>query len=90
MLAVAVQALLAGQAAWEARVAARAAARANAFGEDAATAARGHLRARLERGLIVRASAEGDVRVSIRIPTILPALSLGRASATSHFRPQGA
>ena len=88
VLAVALQALLAGQAAWEARVAARAAARAHAFGADAATAARGHLRPRLEKGLIVRASAEGDVRVSVRIPAIFPALSLGRASATSHFRPQ--
>ena len=90
VLAAAVQALLAGQAAWEARVAARAAARANAFGHDAAAAARGHLRAGLERDLIVRAGAEGDVRVSVRIPAILPALSLGRASATSRFRPQGA
>ena len=90
VLAAALQALLAGQAAWEARVAARAAARANAFGHDAAAAARGHLRAGLERDLIVRASANGDVRVSVRIPAVLPVLSLGRASATSHFRPQGA
>ena len=90
VLAAAVQALLAGQAAWEARVAARAAARANAFGHDPAAAARGHLRSGLEKTLLVRASADGDVRVSVRIPMILPALSLGRASASSHFRPQGA
>jgi hypothetical protein len=88
VLAVVAQALLAGQAAWEARVAARAAARANAFGHDAAAAARGHLRASLERGLRVKAGTEGDVRVSIRIPPILPSVSLGRVSATSHFRPQ--
>jgi hypothetical protein len=88
IVAVVAQALLAGQAAWEARVASRAAARANAFGHDAATAARGHLRAGLERSLIVKASADGDVRVSIRIPSILPSVSLGRVSATSHFRPQ--
>ena len=88
VVAVVAQALLAGQAAWEARVASRAAARANAFGHDAATAARGHLRAGLERSLIVKASTEGDVRVSIRIPSIVPSLSLGRVSATSHFRPQ--
>jgi hypothetical protein len=88
VLAVVVQALLAGQAAWEARVAARAAARANAFGHDAAAAARGHLRPTLERGLVVKASADGDVRVSVRIPSILPAVSLGRVSASSHFRPQ--
>ena len=88
VLAAALQALLAGQAAWEARVAARAAARANAFGHDAVAAARGHLRADLERGLLVKAGAEGDVRVSVRIPSILPSVSMGRVSATSHFRPQ--
>jgi hypothetical protein len=89
VLAVAFQALLAGQAVWEARVAARAAARAHAFGADAGVAARSHLRPRLERGLRVRAGDDGDVRVSVRIPTVLPAIALGRASATSHFRPQG-
>jgi hypothetical protein len=89
VLAVAFQALLAGQAVWEARVAARAAARAHAFEGDAAAAARSHLRPRLERGLRVRAGTDGDVRVSVRIPTVLPALALGRVSATSHFRPQG-
>jgi hypothetical protein len=88
VVAVAAQALLVGQAAWEVRVAARAAARANAFGHDAAAAARGHLRAGLERDLIVKASPDGDVRVSIRIPSIVPSVSMGRASATSHFRPQ--
>jgi hypothetical protein len=89
ILAVGYQALLAGQAVWEARVAARAAARAHALGADAAAAARSHLRPRLERGLRVRAGSDGDVRVSVRIPTVLPAVALGRASATSHFRPQG-
>ena len=89
LLAVAFQALLAGQAAWEARVAARAAARAHAAGGDATAAARGHLRARLEPGLRVKAETSGDVRISVRIPRVVPALSLGRASATSHFRPQG-
>ena len=61
LLAVAFQALLAGQAAWEARVAARAAARAHAAGGDATAAARGHLRARLEPGLRVKAETSGDV-----------------------------
>jgi hypothetical protein len=83
------QALLAGQAVWEARVAARAAARAHAFGADAAGAARAHLRPRLERGLRVRTTADGDVRVSVRVPTVLPAVRLGRIAASSHFRPQG-
>jgi uncharacterized protein (UPF0333 family) len=89
VIAVAYQALLAGQAVWEARVAARAAARAHALGGDAAGAARSHLPPRLERGLRVRPGDDGDVRVSVRIPSVLPALALGRASATSHFRSQG-
>ena len=90
IVALAWQALLAGQAVWEARVAARAAARAHAFGADATDAARAHLRPRLEHGLKVHAGAGGDVRVSVRIPTVLRAVDLGRVSATSHFRPQGA
>ena len=89
VVAFALQALLAGQAVWEARVAARAAARAHAVGADAAGAARAHLRPRLEHGLQVSATAGGDVRVSVRIPTVLPAVRLGRVSASSHFRPQG-
>src|SRR3954453_5952673 len=74
ILALAYQALLAGQTVWEARVAARAAARANAFGGDAAGAARAHLRAPLERGMQVHADPDGDVRVSVRVPTVLPAV----------------
>lgn len=87
-LAVAYQALLAAQALWEVRVAARAAARAHAVGADATAAARSHLRAGRERELRVEAADGGDVDVSIRIPSVLPAITLGRASATSHFRPQ--
>lgn len=89
VLALAYQAVLAGQAVWEVRVAARAAARAHAFGADAAAAARTHLRAGLEPGLQVRAADDGDVRVSVRVPAVLPAVRLGRVSATSHFQPQG-
>lgn len=88
VLAVAYQAVLAGQSLWEVRVAARAAARAHAFGADPAAAARGHLRSSLERGLRVTAEDAGQVRVSVRVPTVLPAVRLGRVSATSHFQPQ--
>ena len=88
LLALAYQALLAGQAAWEAHVGARAAARANAVGAGAAAAARAHLPGGLERGLRVQATSGGDVRVSVRVPRILPALSLGHVTATAHFRPQ--
>jgi hypothetical protein len=88
VLALAVQCLVAGHAAWQARVAARAAARATAVGADPAGAARAHLPATLERGLQVNPSPQGDVRVSLRIPKVLPALDLGRVTATAHFRPQ--
>ena len=90
LLALAYQALLAGEAAWEAHVAARAAARANAVGSGAAAAARAHLPAGLERGLRVHATPAGDVHVSIEVPRVLPELSLGRVAATAHFRPQDA
>jgi hypothetical protein len=88
VLAVGYQFVVAGHAAWEARVAARAAARANAVGVDATRAARAHLPPALERGLRVHAEPQGDVRVSLCIPQILPAVSLGRVAATAHFRPQ--
>ncbi|RKQ91114.1 hypothetical protein C8N24_0931 [Solirubrobacter pauli] len=88
VLAGAYQAVLAGEAVWQSRVAARAAARAHAVGEDPAAAARGHLPGRLERGLQVKADASGDVRVSVRIPAVFPSASVGRVGATSHFRPQ--
>ena len=89
LLAGAFQFVLAGEALWHARVAARAAARAQAVGADPRAAARAHLPARLERALRVRSSDDGDVRVSIHVPTVLGALDLGRVSATAHFERQG-
>lgn len=88
VLAGAYQAVLAGEAVWQSRVAARAAARAHAVGADPGAAARDHLPARLERGLQVTAGGSGDVRVSVRIPAVFPSASVGRVGATSHFRPQ--
>jgi hypothetical protein len=88
VLAVGYQAVLAGQAVWEARVAARAAARAHSVGGDARTAARAHLPTALERGLRVSTEDSGDVRVSVRVPAVIPSIRLGHVSATSHFRPQ--
>ncbi|WP_157592409.1 hypothetical protein [Solirubrobacter soli] len=88
VLAAGYQAVLAGQAIWDARVAARAAARANSLGADASAAARAHLPPGLERGLRVEAGDDGDVEVSVRVPTVIPSIRLGRVSATSHFRPQ--
>ncbi len=89
VLAAAWQFVLAGDAVWHARVAARAAARAQAVGADPRAAARAHLPPRLERALRVRTGDAGDTRVSIRIPAVLGALDLGRVSATAHFEAQG-
>jgi Flp pilus assembly protein TadG len=83
------QLLLAGDALWNARAAARAAARAQAVGDDPREAARDHLPAPLERGLRVTTDADGDVRVSVRIPAVIRALDVGRVAATGHFERQG-
>ena len=66
VLAGAWQAVLAGQAAWAAGAAARAAARAHAVGTDPTRAARTHLPGSLERGLRVTAGSDGDVEVRAR------------------------
>lgn len=88
VLAIAWQFVLAGQAVWQARVAARAAARALAVGGSPLAAARAHLPEGLERDLRVRARPAGDVRVTVRIPAVLHALRLGHVSASAHFDPQ--
>jgi len=73
------QLALAGHAAWACAHAARAAARAEAVGQDGARAARSVLPQRLERGLRVRRRAGGGVRVSVRVPLLLA----GRRSPAS-------
>jgi hypothetical protein len=88
VLAAAWQLALAGHAAWAAAAAARAAARAEALGADARAAARAHLPRRLERGLRVRSKRDGAVEVSLVIPSVLGATSLGRTATTAHFEPQ--
>jgi hypothetical protein len=90
LLAVVWQLAVAGHAAWAAAAAARAAARAHAVGADARAAARGHLPPRLERGLRVDPAADGEVEVSVRIPSVLGPLRLGRVAAVGHFEPQTA
>lgn len=82
------QLVLAGHAAWAATAAARAAARAHAVGTDARRAAREHLPGSLERGLQIRTSADGDVRLAVRIPTLPGMPELGHARATARFAPQ--
>jgi len=68
LAAVLWQAVLAGQAAWLAGGAARAAARAEAVGGDPVAAARRVLPARLTHGLGVKAAADGSVTVSVPVP----------------------
>jgi hypothetical protein len=77
-------------AVWQLAVAgaaARAAARAQALGEDPRAAARTRLPERLEPGLRVRADEDGTVEVSIRIPRVL-GVGLGRAEAKTRFESQ--
>jgi hypothetical protein len=69
--AIAWQLALAGHAAWLAAGAARAGARAELVGRDPAAAARSALPRSLRRGLGVEHRAEGGVRVSVRVPTLL-------------------
>jgi hypothetical protein len=81
---VAWQLVLAGYSLWSCANAARAAARAEAVGGSPSRAARSALPRSLERGLSVRRGEGGAVRVSLRVPILLPAWrSPLRVSATS-------
>jgi hypothetical protein len=83
------QVAVAGQAAWLAGSAARAAARAQAVGGDATAAARGVLPSRLEHGLRVRAGTNGAVTVSVPVPLIAGSGRLTTVDAQARFEPQG-
>jgi pilus assembly protein CpaE len=82
------QAVVAGQAVWLAGAAARAAARAEALGQDPAPAARAALPPRLEDGLRVASAADGGVRVTLRIPSVLTHGAVASTSARARFPPQ--
>ena len=71
--------------AWSASSAA--AARAEAIGLSPRRAARAHLPARLEGGLRLRTSADGRVRVTVRVPSSF-GLHIGTTSAAARFTPQ--
>jgi Flp pilus assembly protein TadG len=73
--------------AWSASSAAHAAARAEAIGLSPGRAARAHLPARLERGLRLRTSTDGRVRVAVHVPSSF-GLHLGTTSAAARFTPQ--
>jgi hypothetical protein len=64
------QLVLVGHTAWVSAHAARAAARAELVGEDAAAAARSALPKGLERGLEVEREATGGVRVRVPVPIV--------------------
>jgi pilus assembly protein CpaE len=81
VLLVAWQLVVAGDAHSSAAVAARAAARAAAIGDDPATAARARLPQHLRHGLRVRSRADGSVSVSVRVPALAAPLDLGRVRA---------
>ena len=83
------QAAVAGQAIWLAGAAARAAARAEALGDDPAPAARSALPPRLEDGLRVQVRDGGGVTVTLRIPSVVGSSALGSTSARARFVPQG-
>lgn len=87
VVAVLWQAMLAGQAVWSSAGAARAAARAQAVGGDALSAARGAVPGSLRPGVRVRVAGEG-VRVAVRVPLVLSGLSLGTVDARAALPPQ--
>jgi hypothetical protein len=83
------QAVLAGEAAWLAGSAARAAARAQAVGADPDAAARRVLPARLTRGLGVRANGDGSVTVSVPVPLAVGGGRLATIVQKARLSPQG-
>jgi hypothetical protein len=74
------QAVVAGQAVWASAGAARAAARAEAIGDDAAVRARATLPVSLRHGLRVDADRSG-VRVDLSIPLVFTGGHLATVSA---------
>jgi len=82
------QLAVAGQAAWLAGSAARAAARAHAVGRDAGAGARSVLPSGLERGLRVRTRPNGTVSIALRVPTVVGGRRLTTIGARARFEPQ--
>jgi hypothetical protein len=82
------QLAVAGQAAWLASSAARAAARAAAVHGDAATAARGVLPPRLRSELRVRPRSDGSVAVSVPVLSVVGRARLTSVGARARFEPQ--
>jgi hypothetical protein len=84
------QLALAGHAAWMCAHAARAGARADAVGANARVAARSALPDGLARDLRVERRSAGGVRVTLRVPLLLPRWrSPARVSATASLGAPG-
>jgi pilus assembly protein CpaE len=90
VIALAFQALVAGETWWLASVAAREGARASALGRDPHAAARAAVpRPFRSSGLAVSSTAPaGTVTVRLPIPTLLGAVRLGSAVGRAHMEPQ--
>ena len=86
-LAIAAQTVLVGWALWSAGNAARAGARADEVGSDAAAAARRALPGALRDGAAIR-SGDG-IRVRVRVPAIVPGVALPSVSAASTLHSDG-
>jgi hypothetical protein len=81
------QLAVAGQAAWLAASAARAAARAHAVGGDEREAARAVLPSRLERGLRVRDEEDGSITLRLDVPAVAGG-RLATIASRARFEPQ--
>lgn len=86
-LLVAAQIALVGQALWSASVAARAGARAALVGGDPAAAARSALPPSMRKR--ARVEEDGETRVKVEVPTLLPSLPRVRVEAGSGLEGDG-
>ena len=86
-LVIAAQTVVVGWALWSAGTAARAGARAEKVGSDAEVAARRALPGSLRDGAAIH-SGDG-VRVKVRVPAILPGVSLPSVTAASTLDSDG-
>jgi hypothetical protein len=82
-LAIAAQTAVVGWALWSAGNAARAGARAEQVGSDAAAAARHALPGSLRPGAVIK--DEDGVRVQVRIPALVPGIELPTVAAASRL-----
>ena len=82
------QAVVAGQAVWLSGSAARAAARAEALGDDPEKAAAAALPEALRGGVSVDASDSGEVRLLVTVPSVIGARRLATIAARARFAPQ--